>query len=276
MENNDYNLNDEPNLPLDDNDKHLFGLPLDYFASFEDKLRKKLESQEELNEFPVLSSIPKTNLFTTPADYFSITENTLGIEAELSAYPQLQSIKTLVTTELELDYVNHLKSSVNYKIELAEELKEYKMLYSIDKVNPFITSEAYFDSITERIKEKIYTTTESKVPILNSLIDFIFGKKIAFTFGLVTVISLFFYFNESPEKSIEIGDCKTLACLERQEILNNNKVISNFDEDQLMDLVDVNKLNQQLNSKKESHQGVTKTDKINVDSISNDDLLDEL
>ena len=64
MENNDYNLNDEPNLPLDHNDKYSFGLPSDYFVSFEDKLRKKLESQEELNEFPILSSIPKNNLFT--------------------------------------------------------------------------------------------------------------------------------------------------------------------------------------------------------------------
>ena len=41
MESNDYNLNDEPNLPLNHNDKHSFGLPSDYFTSFEDKLRKK-------------------------------------------------------------------------------------------------------------------------------------------------------------------------------------------------------------------------------------------
>ena len=59
----------------------------------------------------------------------------------------------------------------------------------------------------------------------------------------------------------------------RNEILNNNKVITNFDEDQLMDLVDVNTLNQQLNSKKES---ATSDSKQNMDSISEDDLLDEL
>ena len=40
-----------------------------------------------------------------------------------------------------------------------------------------------------------------------------------------------------------------------------------------MDLVDVNTLNQQLNSKKES---ATSDSKQNMDSISEDDLLDEL
>ena len=121
MENNDYNLNDESNLPLNHNDKSLFGLPSDYFASFEDKLRKKLESQEELNEFPLLSSIPKSNLFTTPADYFATVENSLEFKAELSAYAQLLSIKPFVPAELDAEYTTHLQSAVNYKVELAEE-----------------------------------------------------------------------------------------------------------------------------------------------------------
>ncbi len=272
MKNNDYNLNDEPNLPLDNNDQNLFGLPLDYFASFEDKLRKKLESQEELNEFPILSSIAKSNLFATPADYFATVENSLEIKAELSVYSKLQSVKPLVPAELDAEYVSHLQSAVNYKVELAEELKAYGKLYAIDKVNPFIASDAYFESIAERVKDKIYVAKETKASVLDSILDFIFGKKMAFTFGIVFIISLSVYFYKSQEKPLEIGDCKTLACLERQEILNNNKVISDFDEEQLMDLVDVNTLNQQLNSKKEN----TSKDKMNVDSISEEDLLNEL
>ena len=39
MEPNDYNLNDESNLPSGHDDKNSFDLPADYFASFEDKLR---------------------------------------------------------------------------------------------------------------------------------------------------------------------------------------------------------------------------------------------
>jgi hypothetical protein len=272
MENNDYNLNDEPNLPLDNSDKHSFGLPSDYFASFEDKLRKKLESQEELNEFPILSSIPKNNLFTTPADYFSATENTLEIKAELSAYGKLQSIKPFVPTELDAEYTHHLQSAVNYKVELAEELKEYEKLYAIDKVNSFIVSDVYFESLAERVKDRIYATNETRASVLDSVLDFIFGKKMAFAFGLVTIISLSVYFYKSPEEALEISDCKTLACLERQEILNNNKVISNFDEDQLMDLVDINTLNQQLNSSKDNAM----PKQLNLDSINEDDLLDAI
>lgn len=274
MENNDYNLNDEPNLPLDNNDKHSFGLPSDYFASFEDKLRKKLESQEELNEFPLLSSIPKNNLFTTPTDYFATAENSLEIKAELAAYTKLQSIKPFVPAELDAEYTTHLQSAVNYKVELTEELKAYEKLYAIDKVNPFITSEAYFESIAERVKDKIYAAKVTKASVLDSVLDLIFGKKMAFAFGIVFIISLSVYFYQSSEKPLEMGDCKTLACLERQEILNNNKVISNFDEDQLMDMVDVNKLNEQLNSKKE--KTTISPNQLNLDSISEDDLVDEL
>ena len=272
MENNDYNFNDEPNLPLNNNGKDSFGLPSDYFSSFEDKLRKKIESQEELNEFPLLSSIQKNNLFATPDNYFTESANTLEIKTELALYPQLQGVKPLNQVDLDIEYTNHLQSSINCKVELAEELKDYKFLYSIDKVNSFIVSENYFETISENVKEKLFTVKETKTSVFDNVLDFIFGKKMAFAFGLVTIISLSIYFYDSTEKPLEMGDCKTLACLERQEILNDNKVISNFDEDQLIDLVDVNKLNHQLNSEIEK----TQTNKSNMDSISDDDILDEL
>ncbi len=275
MEPNDYNLNDEePKLPLDPNGKNTFGLPSDYFGSFEDKLRKKLELQEELNEFPLLSSIPKNNLFTTPTDYFVSAENSLEIKAELAAYTHLQSIKPFVPAELETEYTSCLRSSIDHKIQLAEELKPYEKLYAIDKVNPFIVSENYFESIAERVKDKIYSVKNSKASVLESLLDLVFGKNMAFAFGILFIVSLSLYFYQSSTKPLEMGDCKTLACLERQEILNNNKVISNFDEDQLMEMVDVNTLNEQLNSG--SKKTNTTTDKLNMDSISDDDLLDEL
>lgn len=274
MEPNDYNLNDESNLPSGNDDKSSFDLPADYFASFEDKLRKKMETQEELKEFPVLLSVSKKNLFTVPADYFKETEKTLEIKTELSAYTKLQSIKPFIVPELGADYIKHLQSCVQYKVELTEELKSYGRLYSIDKVNSFVVSDTYFETIAERVKGKIFATKETKVSVLDSVLDFILVKKMAFAFGIVTVIGLAVYFYRSTEKPLEMGDCKTLACLERQEILNNNKVISNFDEDQLMDLVDVNSLDKQLNSKKETKN--VSTDQLNMDSVSEEDILDEL
>lgn len=276
MENNDYNINDEPNLPLDNNDKSLFGLPSNYFALFEDKLREKMELQDELVQFPVLASIEKNNVFEVPGNYFISSENSLEYKTELDTYFKLQSIKKPVFSELEEEYKQQLQSSITNRIEIVEELKDYKLLYSLNKENLFIVSENYFEGVTDRVKERIFSVNEDRKSILDIVLDVVFGKAMAFSFGLCVIIGLSVFFYQAPENIMESGDCKTLACLERNEILNNNKVITNFDEDQLMDLVDVNTLNQQLNSREESHEEVTKTDNVNLDSISEDDLFDEL
>lgn len=276
MKNKDYNLNDEPNLPLDNNDQNLFGLPSNYFALFEDKLREKIELQDELEQFPTLASIEKNNVFEVPANYFISNENSLEYKTELDAYLKLQSIKKPVFEGLEEDYKNQLQSSITHKIEIVEELKDYKFLYSLNKENSFVFSENYFEGLAENVKDRIFRGIENKKSIIDIVLDVVFGKAMAFSFGLCLIIGLSVFFYQAPENIMESGDCKTLACLERNEILNNNKVITNFDEDQLMDLVDVNTLNQQLNSKKESLEEVTKTKNINIDSISEDDLLDEL
>ena len=178
-------------------------------------------------------------------------------------------------TELEADYKQYLQSAINYKVELIDELKQYHTLYALDKINTFSVPDIYFKNVAERIKVNIFTVKVNNVSVLNTILDFVFGKKIAFAFGLVTIISLSIYFYKSPEKPLEIGDCKTLACLERQEILNNTKAISNFDEDQLIDLVDVKSLNKQLNTTKEKVENIN-TKKLNFDSISDDELLEEL
>lgn len=269
------NFENESNLPLDNNGENPFGLPSDYFALFEDKLRRKLELEIELKDFPFLYAIEKSNLFIVPENYFPENEKAIEHRLELSEYSQLQSIKPLPVNELEPCYVEQLAASIHNKIELADELKAYKTLYNIDKVNPFNVSETYFENFAERIKNKIYSVKENKTNVLDTILDFIFGKKIAFAFGLVTIVSLSIYFYQSTETIVEPGNCKTLACLERQEILNNNKAISDFDEDQLMDLVDVNLLNKQLNSGKEKSNTLIDK-KLNMDSVSDEDLLDEL
>jgi hypothetical protein len=283
MKNNDYNLNDEPNLPLDDNGKNPFGLPAGYFSTFEDKLKQKMELESELSEFPLLSSIQKTNVFIAPAGYFQSAENSLEHKTELAAYPNLQAIKTPVFADLTEEYKKALASSLTYKTELIEELKAYEKLYALDKTNAFSVPENYFDTVADRVKEKVYAVNHHKESVLGTVLDFIFGKKLALSFSLLLIVGLAVYFNQPDEPVIAAGDCKTLACLERQEILNDNNAISDFDEDQLMELVDVNALNKQLNANTEASTGSTiKSDKndhnqpINLDSVNEDELLDQL
>ena len=273
MKNTDYNLNDEPNFPLDDNGKNPFGLPMDYFSKFEDNLKQKLELENELTEFPVLSSIQKTNAYLFPNSYFENTLNSIECHIELSNFSTLQSIKKPFYNALEVNYSGKFQIDINKKIDLIEELKNYETLYEVSKINAFIVSDTYFETFSDNIKEKICHLNEVKSSILNKISELIFGRAMAFSFGLTLIIGLSIFFYNSNKDISTISDCKTLACLEKQEILNNSKIISNFDEDQLMELVDVNSLNKQLNNKKEQ---VTKTNKHNIDSISEDDLLDEL
>ena len=275
MENNDYNINDEPNLPLDNNDQSSFGLPLDYFSSFEDKLRKKMDLEDELVNYPSLSAIKKNNAFSVPLNYFQESLNTIEIKSELVEFTKLQSINPLIQTNLEEDYLTQLKSSINYKIELVEELKEYKNLYAVNKENSFFVANSYFESLADSVKEKIHSRQQERESVLSKILELVFGKRLAFAFGLIAIFTLGIYFYKTTEPVIESSDCKTLACLERQEILSNTKAISNFDDDQLMDLVDVNSLNKQLNTTKENSN--TKTEeKLNLDSITEEDLLEEL
>ncbi|MES2134462.1 MAG: hypothetical protein V4506_19100 [Bacteroidota bacterium] len=274
MKNNENNFNDESNFPLDNNGKDSFDLPLDYFASFEDKLKKKLEQENELSEFPVLSSLKKINVFTAPENYFQSAQNSLEYKTELASYPKLGAIKALVFNDLEEDYKTQLQTAVNYKIELVDELKQYTTLYSIDKHNVFIIPQNYFENVAECLKDRIYATKESKNTVLNTILDFIFGKKMAFAFGILFIIALSVYFNQPKKITEESGDCKTLACLEKQEILNN-KAISGFDEEQLIDLVDVNSLGKQLNLKGQKTDSLSQKE-ILLNDTNTDELLEEL
>jgi len=274
MKDKDYNLNGQHNLPNDNKDKNSFDLPLNYFSEFENNLRKKLEVGEELKEFSILSSIKKNNVFEVPSNYFQVSEQQLELKSELVGCSILQNIKPLTFPALDNDYVKAFQSSIHHKIELSDELKNYTTLYSLDKENGFAVSETYFETFAERVKEKIHQKPEQPISVIDTILDVIFGKKIAFAFGLVTIISLSFYFYSSSEAVIESGNCKTLACLERQDILNNNNTILNFDEDQLIDMVDMNTLNKQVDS--EINNTKNQIDKSLIDSITEEDLVDEL
>lgn len=62
MNEEQHNLGDKKNSG--------FGMPDGYFESFDARLMKKIEMQEELSEFPTLSSIKKENPFFVDASYF--------------------------------------------------------------------------------------------------------------------------------------------------------------------------------------------------------------
>lgn len=270
MKNNEHNFDEESNLPLGENGKNPFRLPADYFASFEDKLKKKLELENELSEFSLLSSLSKINSFSTPENYFSSNET----QIELSAYPKLQAINKPVVADLDEQYTTQLQASVSYKIELTEELKTYSLLYQLDKHNPFIVADNYFENLPLQIKERIHTSAQEKLGVLDKVLGFIFGRKLALAFGLAAIVVVSLYLYNASNKVMNDSDCHTMACLEKQDVLNE-KNIQNFDDEQLMELVDVNTLDKQLNAEIQQTDTLQNEEFI-LENTNTDQLLEEL
>ena len=273
MNNKEINSNDEPNLPFDKNERPSFGLPSQYFESFETKLRQKLEIKNELNKFSVLSSIKKTNTFSVPKNYFNLSKEQLELETELVEYKTLISLKSHLDFPIDIAYLESLENNLVKKIHDIDELKDFTVLFSIEKKNSFSYPELYFEHVSHQIKEKIHITKSSFIELL---IDIIFTKKVALSFSAIAIIMLswFLYANHKTENLID-SNCKTLACLEKQEILNHTKTISSFDDEQLIELVNLKKLNNQLNNHKNSDSEKSKTDSFINDS-NFDEIIDEL
>jgi hypothetical protein len=73
-------VNEKDKIPGNDRENYRdnFGLPEGYFDSFNQRLLARIEQEEELKEFPVLSAIPKTQAFITPENYFDSIEQRIN------------------------------------------------------------------------------------------------------------------------------------------------------------------------------------------------------
>lgn len=269
-DNNGYELNMNSELPEKGDPGKVFELPENYFLKFEDKLRQKMEMQDELKEYTILSAIPKQTAFCVPDNYFE----SLEVKAELQAYPELQGIAKKIFTP-DAVYLKESELQILQKAELADELRPYDLLYKLDKVNVFTLPAAYFEQLPALIKEKVYTPEKQYVNVFDGLIAILFGRKLALTFAvlLLGAIGVYLYkLNYSPENVAE--DCKTMACLEKKELLNQ-QVLSRFNEDELMEMVDVKKLDQQI--KAVIPKGDQKQEEeFILDQVNTDQLIDEL
>ena len=273
MKNNEHNFDNDSKLPFDYNGKNPFGLPSSYFSSFEDKLKKRLETENELSEFPLLSRIPKGNSFLIPEGYFSLSKNEIERLVELASFETLHSIRQVVFDELEEEYSDHVTTSIQNRIEVSEELRPYSSLFGLDKMNSFDLPANYFEELHSSIKKKIHTTEQANISLFERILEVVFGRRLALSFALVIIVAVSVFVYQTSKTSIELGNCQTMACLEKQEILDN-KAINNFDEEQLIDLVDVNSLDKQL--KKETVTPDTLQEEFILDNVDTDQLLEEL
>lgn len=226
-----------------------FAVPKDYFGTLAERIVARIELEEELQEFPLLSAISKPVLFETPENYFSALENSLEYQQELAAFEELQKANLSVQKELkEEEYFEGLDQKIAERLSVADELKEHELLYAIDKKNNFALDPDYFETIADRVKEKKYAENYSKPSVFATFIAYIRRPKIAFAYSiaLVMVAGLIWY-NYQSQQIVPSGDCKTLACLEKKELLNEH-TLNALDEENLYDIVDVEELDKQLSA----------------------------
>lgn len=259
----DQNNIGEENFLFGKNKELPFVVPEGYFDLFTIKLINKIEALEELGEFATLSSIDKKVAFSIPENYFNSIENSLEEENELAAFSVLNSIPKPVLKPLSVQYIDELNACIIRKAEIADELKEYQTLYAIDKQNNFTVAPSYFDSVADDVKERIYANNDEKVSVFERILQTIFKPKVAFAYSIAILLiaGSAWYFNHDSQTMIQgtSVDCKTLACLEKNELLNE-KNVRDFDEDNLYEMVDVDQLNKQISGK-------TASDSVNVNKI---------
>jgi hypothetical protein len=262
----DQNSIEEENFLFGKNKELPFVVPGGYFESFAAILINKIEALEELREFATLSNIDKKTVFSVPENYFNSIENILEKESELEEFSVLNSISKQVLKPLSTQYTDELKASIIRKAKIADELKEYKTLYAIDKQNNFTVAPGYFDSVADDVKERVYANNDQKTSIFERILEIILKPKIAFAYSIAILLiaGSAWYFNRNTHTMIEgsSGDCKTLACLEKNELLKE-KNIRDFDEDNLYEMVDVEQLDKQLTGKT-----VSDSLKVNKDSTT--------
>ncbi len=273
MNTNEHNFDNDQNLPPL-NGGNPFELPSDYFASFEKKLVDKMEREMELSEFPLLSSIIKSNSFSLPENYFQIAEQQITSSLELVHLPHLQAIKKQPIASLSAEYVNEFEINLRGKIDLVDELKDFKVLYSLNKTNLFCVPASYFDELPLQIKDRIHSTHSNKISLIDTILDFVFGKKMALAFSVILVVGLSVFFYQKAGIIDNANDCKTLACLEKNELLNDNSV-SGLNDEQIIDLVNINTLQLQLQSNEVDVDSLQEQEFI-LENTNTDQLIENL
>jgi hypothetical protein len=249
MSDNHINNNEEGKLLHGISRVYPFTLPDGYFDILPNRISARIESQGELKEFAFLSGIPKEQKFETPADYFEVAANDLECLFEVSSVPQFEKAKEPKLEQAHLeDYFAALDRKMVERLEAADELKDYAKLRSIDKKNNFAFDPEYFETIADRVKERKYAEVNRQPSFIEKIFAHILRPKMALSYSMVMIIgaAVVWFYLGSQEKVIS-GDCKTLACLEKNELLNEQNM-NDFDSENLYEMVDVEDLDRQIST----------------------------
>ena len=261
MENNYDNLSEEIFLP-GIGKENPFVHPEGYFDSFSARMLNRIEFEQELEEYKTLAGIDRQLKFAVPINYFQSLENILEYKYELSLYPELNKISKKSIKNLPHDYFETLDKKIMNRLELSSELNEFRVLSSLEKKNNFSVVPDYFDNNVSRAEEKYQAANRPVISIFKQIQVTLLQPKMAYAAGLALLISLsaIWYFKKNDSPLQTTSDCKTLACVEKRELLNE-KTIGDFDDESLYDMVDVDQLDKNVSEDDNSSSSMDSTRK---------------
>jgi len=176
----------------------------------------------------------KENNFKLPEDYFHTSSksifNKIKWQEEHKAFPSLLKYRNVEVFGLP---ENYFETSEN-KLEILA----YTKIASIQKQNSFSLPGNYF----EENKECLFSLLKRDAKIIS-----MFSLKMWYTAAAVLLIAFGFWFYGIYFRVPEPQDCNTLACIEKTDLLKT-KTLESLDNEDLYDMVDLQKLEQNLNT----------------------------
>jgi hypothetical protein len=221
-----------------------FSLPENYFDSFSSRLFTKIAEDEELKEYPLLTSLHNKNPFNVPSGYFDLQE-------DLLQYPLLAENKASGFKVPDL-YFGALPERVNNAISIEEEKEAYTLLYSHKKENVFTVPVNYFENL------QVVPETSKVIPLYKRMT---LPYKVAAAVNILLGLSILFYLQQS-KSGLKSNDCNTFACLDKKDILNSGYIL-HVSDDNIIDLIDEKSLSDSLFLKKDG-----KTQKVDMSDVS--------
>jgi hypothetical protein len=229
-----------------------FGLPDGYFDRSRSFILNKIEWQNEQEAYPTLLGLKGKHGFVIPPDYFNNSE----LKLELIPFEHLNDITKQNSFKTPTAYFESVKLHINSKLEAKTELSEYVSLHSISKELPFTVDANYFENSKKVVLSKTFTTEGAKIILLNRKPIWLAAAAL-----LTIVFSLWIYNAYFNQTEVIDGDCNTLACIEKRELLKYK--LDNLDNEELYELVNSQKLEERLN-KIEKTDSLKTTDSIDA------------
>lgn len=236
-----------------------FGLPEGYFQTSAAKLMNRLEWQEEHKEFKLLQELKDNTGFVVPKNYFNKREQ----KTELLDYPVLASLGKPAGFSVPKDYFADAEVLELSKVFSGEESKP---VFEI-KQNGFKTEASYFQDNETRLKKLL---AEEKNDV--GIISLFSVKRIGLASAAMLLIALGFWMYGLYTNEVEDKDCGTIACIDRVDLLKA-KTLENLETDELYELVNSKKLEENLKSK-DTGKKQKEDSSVKSDDEAMDDLLD--